>query len=133
MTRHVQPSTRARPLRVGGLAAAHTARSKASAGLLALCAIGPALLVAVSTGHVESEPGARAAIVGALAVIVLASTVATVMHVRRRPDTRSALMAVSFVGMSVVLVARVLAMVPGALYSPGSRGWRRWPRCRSVR
>ncbi|MEH3053932.1 MAG: hypothetical protein PGN13_07985 [Patulibacter minatonensis] len=87
--------------------------------LLALCAIGPALVVAASNGKLQSTAGERAVIVGALALLVIGSTIATVIHVRRRPDTRSALMAVAFVGMSMVLIARVLAMVPGALYSPG--------------
>ncbi len=71
--------------RSGGAVAARKARSKASTLLLALCTIGPALLVAVSNGKVHSTPEARAAIVGALAALVLGSTVATLVHVRRGP------------------------------------------------
>lgn len=95
------------------------ARSRLSAVLLGVCAIGPALAVAASNGKVQTPAEARAALVSVLAALVIASTVATVLHVRRRPDTRSALMAVAFVGMSVVLLARVVAMIPGPLWSPG--------------
>lgn len=101
------------------MSAAQRVRSRASTIVLALCALGPALLVAVSNGKTQTTAELRVAIVGGLALLVIASTAATLAHVRRSPDTRSALMAVAFVGMSVVLIARVIAMVPGPLWSPG--------------
>ncbi len=87
--------------------------------LLALIAAPPALLIAWSNGQLETGPWPRAALVALSAAVVLAATVLAVVRTRREPDTRSALMAVAFTVMSIVLLARVTAMVPGALYSPG--------------
>ena len=87
--------------------------------LLATAAIPPALVIAWSDGRVSTSATARASIVALAAIVVCATTVHTLIRARREPDTRSALMAVSFLAMSIVLLARVAAMVPGALYSPG--------------
>lgn len=87
--------------------------------LLALLAAPPALLIAWSDGQIRSTPGQRAALVAVSAAIVLGATITASVRTRRKPDTRSALMTVAFIAMSAVLVARVLAMTPGPLYSPG--------------
>ncbi|MBJ7473210.1 MAG: HD-GYP domain-containing protein, partial [Solirubrobacteraceae bacterium] len=87
--------------------------------LLALVAAPPALLIAWSSGTLDSGPWERAALVGLSALIVVGATVYSAIRTRRDPDTRSALMTVAFTVMSVVLVARVAAMIPGQLYSPG--------------
>ena len=87
--------------------------------LLALVAAPPALLIAWSDGKVQSTPWQRATLVSLSAIVVLAATVLSIVRTRHKPDTRSALMAVAFTVMSVVLLARVAAMVPGPLYSPG--------------
>ncbi|MDQ8046070.1 MAG: HD domain-containing phosphohydrolase [Solirubrobacteraceae bacterium] len=87
--------------------------------LLALSAAPPALAIASSNGVTHSTPVARAALVGISAAILVIVTITTSVQARRRPDTRSALMSVSFLAMAIVLVARVVAMVPGPLWSPG--------------
>lgn len=95
-------------------APSHGATFVVAAGVL-----GITLLVAASNGKVESSAEARAALVAVLACVILAATIATRLHLRARPDTRSGLMAAAFSAMAVVLIARVTAMVPGPLYSPG--------------
>ncbi len=87
--------------------------------LLAIVALPPALVIAWSHGQVTTSAEARATIVAIAAAVVCATTATTLYRARREPDTRSALMTVSFIAMSIVLVARVMAMVPGPLYSPG--------------
>ncbi len=94
--------------------------------------LGITLLVAASNGTVQSSAEARAALVALLAAVIIVATVATRVHLRVRPDTRSGLMAAAFSAMAVVLIARVTAMVPGPLYSPGSRALARWPPSRWV-
>ncbi|MFT4034604.1 MAG: HD-GYP domain-containing protein [Patulibacter sp.] len=109
----------ATPWRLEEVAAPSRERSRLATVLLAVAALAPAVLIATSTGQGDSNPSYQAALVSLLAVLVVSATVATLFHVHRRPDARSALMGVSFVGMSVVLIARVVAMAPGELYSPG--------------
>ena len=87
--------------------------------LLALLAAPPALLIAWSEGQVHSTEWQRAALVALSAGVVAGPTIFASIRTRHQPDTRSALMTVAFMAMSVVLVARVLAMMPGPLFSPG--------------
>jgi putative nucleotidyltransferase with HDIG domain len=87
--------------------------------LLAIAAVPSALVIAGSHGKLESSATARAALVALCAVLLVATTTTTSIRTRREPDTRSALMAVAFLAMAIVLVARVASMVPGPLYSPG--------------
>ncbi|MDO9355826.1 MAG: HD domain-containing protein [Solirubrobacteraceae bacterium] len=87
--------------------------------LLGLLAIPPAMIIAWSEGRVDTTATQRAELVMVAAAIVVVTTITTVLRTRTQPDTRSALMAVSFLAMAMVLVARVAAMMPGPLYSPG--------------
>lgn len=87
--------------------------------LLALLAIPPALLINWSDGQLQTTAAQRAALVALSAAIVVGATVVASIRTRHRPDTRSAIMTVAFIAMSVLLVARVVAMVPGPLQSPG--------------
>lgn len=87
--------------------------------LLAISSLPPAFLVAYSNGPLHSSADARAALVAASAILLVGVTAMTMRRAESRPDTRSALMAASFLAMSIVLVARVIAMLPGPLWSPG--------------
>ena len=72
-----------------------------------------------SNGLVASTSVQRAILVALSALLVVTVTATTALRARREPDTRSALMAVAFLAMSIVLLARVAAMIPGPLFSPG--------------
>ncbi len=87
--------------------------------LLALLIAPPALLIAFSDGRLSSGPWSRTALVALSAGVVLAAAAISAVRTHREPDTRSALMLVAFTAMSVVLAARVAAMIPGATFSPG--------------
>lgn len=87
--------------------------------LLAIAIVPAALVIAFSQGRVHTEPIARWLLVTLPAVIVTITTLTTLYGARRHPDTRSSLMAIAFLVMALILIARSLAMGPELLWSPG--------------
>lgn len=87
--------------------------------LLAVAAVPGVLLIAASSGDAPAPTELRWFLVSLPAIVVAVTTASTVLRANSRPDTRSALMGTAFLAMAVVLVARAVAMYPGALWSPG--------------